>query len=87
MGNFLETNVSPVASSLVLAHTLPQPADEATPTTRAYYLTSQRVAEKAAAMKAWSEALVAGVERAGGKMPRPVEGPRLSKIKSRANSP
>jgi hypothetical protein len=52
MGNFLEMNVSPVASSLVPAHTLPQTADEATPTTRAYYLTSQRVAEKAAPMKA-----------------------------------
>lgn len=80
MGNFLETAVSPVASSLVLAHTLPQTADEAAPTTRAYYLTSQRMAEKAAAMAAWSEALV----EARGTMPVPSEGPRLSKIKSRA---
>jgi hypothetical protein len=69
MGNFLETAVSPVASSLVLAHTLPQTADEAAPTTRAYYLTSQRMAEKSAAMAAWSEALCEAYTKTGGTMP------------------
>jgi hypothetical protein len=81
MGNFLETAVSPVASSLVLAHTLPQTADEAAPTTRAYYLTSQRMDVKAAAMRAWSEALVEAFLKAGGRMPAPSEGPRASKLK------
>ena len=41
MGDFIQTKVSPVAASLVLAHTLPAIADEASPTTREFYLTSQ----------------------------------------------
>lgn len=81
MGNFLETKVSPVAASLVLAHTLPATADQAAPTTRAYYLTSQRMAEKAVAMAAWSEALADAYLHAGGNIPAPTEGPRLSKLK------
>lgn len=83
MGNFLETAVSPVASSLVLAHTLPQTAEEAAPTTQAYYLTNQRMDVKSQAMRAWSESLVEAFLKAGGRMPAPAEGPRRSKLKTK----
>lgn len=73
MANFLNRNVSPIASSLVLAHTLPQSAEESSPTTREYYLTSQRMDVKRAAMLAWSEALTAAVAKAGGTLPAPRE--------------
>ncbi len=86
MANFLDSKVSPVASSLVLAHTLPTTAEEAAPTTREFYLTSQRMDLKSTAMRVWSEALIEAYLKAGGKMPRPSEGPRLSKLKSRANA-
>jgi hypothetical protein len=84
MANFLDSSVSPVASSLVLAHTLPQTAAESSPTTREYYLTSQRMDVKMAAMAAWSEALVAAVEKAGGALPVPTEGVRVGKAKQKA---
>ncbi|MDO9439768.1 MAG: hypothetical protein Q7T73_02650 [Beijerinckiaceae bacterium] len=82
MANFLDTKVSPVASSLVLAHTLPQTDRESSPTTREYYLTSQRMDVKAEAMAAWCEALCRAVERAGGKLPAPRETWRRSKVKA-----
>lgn len=81
MTNFLDKHVSPVASSLVLAHTLPKTADEAAPTTRAYYLTSQRMDVKTAAMKSWSEALIESFLKAGGTMPEPRETFRKSKLR------
>jgi hypothetical protein len=71
MANFLDTHVSPIASSLVLAHTLPQTAAESSPTTREFYLTSQRMDVKSEAMAAWSEALTAAVKKAGGSLPTP----------------
>lgn len=80
MTNFLDKHVSPVASSLVLAHTLPQTADEAAPTTRAYYLTSQRMDVKSTAMRAWSGSLVEAFLKAGGTMPEPRETFRKSKL-------
>jgi hypothetical protein len=83
MGDYIADKVSGVVSSLVLAHTLPNDADEAAPTTRAYYLTSQRMAEKAIGMKVWSEALIESFMKAGGTMPEPREGLRKSKIKPR----
>ena len=84
MANFLDREVSPVASSLVLAHTLPQTAAESSPTTREYYLTSQRMDVKMAAMAAWSEALIAAVAKAGGTLPVPKEAVRVGKVKQRA---
>jgi hypothetical protein len=84
MANFLDTHVSPVASSLVLAHTLPQTAAESSPTTREFYLTSQRMDIKSEAMAAWSEALTAAVRKAGGSLPAPREKRRAGKVKQRA---
>lgn len=81
MGDLIAGKVSGVAASLVLAHTLPNDADEAAPTTRAYYLTSQRMAEKTAGMKAWSEAVVEAYLKAGGTMPAPREALRSSRLK------
>lgn len=81
MSDFVETHVSPVAASLVLAHTMPTTEDEASPTTRQYYLTSQRMDIKTTAMQSWSEALTKAYVDAGGTMPRPTEGPRRSWLK------
>lgn len=84
MANFLDKKVSPTASSLVLAHTLPQTEKEASPTTREFYLTSQRMDIKAEGMAAWSEALTAAVKKAGGSLPAPREKRRAGKVKQRA---
>lgn len=84
MGDFIAENVSGVVSSLVLAHTLPQDEDEAAPTTRAYYLTSQRMREKTDGMRAWSDAVVEAFLKAGGTLPEPREERRRSKIKTKA---
>jgi hypothetical protein len=73
MANFLDKKVSPIASSLVLAHTLPQSAIGSSPTTREFYLTSQRMDIKAEAMETWCEALTASVKKAGGSLPVPRE--------------
>ena len=35
-------------------------------------------------MSAWSEALIRAVDKAGGKLPAPTEGPGPSKLKPRA---
>ena len=83
MSDFIEDKVSGVAASLVMAHTLPQDDDEAAPTTRTYYLTSQRMREKADGMRAWTDALVNAYLAAGGTMPRPTEQRRASKIKTK----
>lgn len=84
MANFLDKEVSPVASSLVLAHTLPQTAAECSPTTREFYLTSQRMDIKAEAMAAWSEALTAAVVKAGGSLPVPRKMKPAGRAKRRA---
>jgi hypothetical protein len=81
MANFLDKNVSPVASSLVLAHSLPNTAEESSPTTRDHYLTSQRMDVKSEAMTAWTEALTASVKKAKGALPAPREKPRAGKAK------
>ncbi|MCS3893478.1 hypothetical protein M2171_002611 [Bradyrhizobium japonicum USDA 38] len=82
MGDHIAEKVSGVVSSLVLAHTLPQDEGEAAPTTRQYYLTSQRMAEKTTGMRAWSEALIEAYLAAGGTMPVPSEERRRSKLKA-----
>ncbi len=73
MSDYIAEHVSDVVSSLVLAHTLPKGAEEAAPTTRANYLTSQRMREKSDGMRAWPEALLEAHLRAGGTMPAPSE--------------
>jgi hypothetical protein len=83
MGDFVEDKVNGVTSSLVLAHTLPRDEDEAAPTTKAYYLSSQRMAEKAEGMRVWSQALIASFLKAGGTMPVPSETIRRPKSKPR----
>jgi hypothetical protein len=74
-GNFLESapGMSPSASSLMLAHAMPASADEVAPTTRKFYLSSQRMDVKAKAMKAWSDAVMKAYRKAGGKQPMPSE--------------
>jgi hypothetical protein len=62
-------DIPPAASSLMLGHALPGDVEPAAPTTRKFYLTNQRMAEKAVAMKAWSDALVKAFKKAGGKLP------------------
>lgn len=86
IGNFLENcpGMPPIASSLVLAHTLPETAEKAAVTTRKHYLTGQRMDVKAVAMEAWIDALHAAVERLGGRMPAPRETMRVGKVKQRA---
>lgn len=80
MTNFLDKHVSPVASSLLLAHTLPKTDKESSPTTLEHYLTSQRMDVKGEAMAAWSEALIEACLKAGGSMPTPREERRRSKL-------
>ena len=58
-----------MASSLMLGHALPGTVEDAAPTTKRFYLTSQRMVEKAVAMKAWSNALVEAFLKAGGTLP------------------
>lgn len=74
--NFLDNvkGLPSVASSLMLAHTVPKDSkDEAAPTTREFYLTSQRMDLKADAMRAWTEALMTSYSKRGGKYPTPSE--------------
>jgi hypothetical protein len=75
VGNYLENrqDVTPAASSLMLGHALPNGAEEAAPTTKKFYLTSQRMAEKAVAMQVWSDALMEAYRKAGGTPPGPAE--------------
>lgn len=81
VGDFIADTVSGAASSLVLAHTLKKDEKEAAVTTRQYYLTSQRMREKADGMRAWSETLVEAYLKAGGTMPAPREERCKSKLK------
>ena len=53
----------------MLGHALPGTVEDAAPTTKRFYLTSQRLVEKAVAMKAWSNALVEAFLKAGGTLP------------------
>jgi hypothetical protein len=71
-----------VASSLMLAHKIPADApNEAAPTTREFYLTSQRMDLKTKAMTAWTEALMNSYAKRGGKYPMPGETGRAKKKK------
>ena len=82
--NFLDNvkGLPAVASSLMLAHTLPKDSkDEAAPTTREFYLTSQRMDLKADAMTAWTEALMNSYTKRGGKYPMPSETGRARKTR------
>jgi len=73
-----------VASSQMLAHTIPKDSkDEAAPTTREFYLTSQRMDLKTDAMTAWTEALMASYTKRGGKYPMPNETGRTKKMRSK----
>lgn len=83
LAKFLEKRISPVAASLVLAHSLPDSDREMSPTTREYYSVSQRMEEKAEAMRAWSEALIESFLKAGRTMPVPSAGPRTRYYKAK----
>jgi hypothetical protein len=83
--NFLDNvkGLPSSASSLMLAHKIPADAkDEAAPTTREFYLTSQRMDLKTEAMTAWTEALMHSYTKRGGKYPMPSETGRAKKMKS-----
>jgi hypothetical protein len=77
-GNWLDNapGMPPVASSLVLAHAAAKQGngDDIAPTTKRFYLTSQRMDIKAVAMEAWSDAVMAAYVKAGGKPPKPAHG-------------
>jgi hypothetical protein len=84
-GNFLSSvkGLPGEASSLMLAHKIPADAkDEAAPTTREFYLTSQRMDLKADAMLAWTDALMTSYTKRGGKYPMPAETGRARKMRS-----
>jgi hypothetical protein len=70
-GNYLDgrPDIPPAASSLMLGHALPSSVEDAAPTTKRFYLTNQRMTEKSAAMKAWSDGLVGAFIEAGGTLP------------------
>lgn len=86
MGDHIAEHVSGVVSSLVLAHTLPQDENEAAPTTQAYYLTSQRMSEKADGMRSWCDALFAEYLKSDLPLPAPREEPRKSKLKRKPSA-
>jgi hypothetical protein len=85
-GNFLDNapGVPKAGISAMLAHADEETDDRLAPTTRAFYVQNQMMPQKSDAMAAWSEALIAAYQRAGGKMPQPIEGPRPSKLRPRA---
>lgn len=59
--------------SAMLAHAGDKTDDSLSRTTREFYHTNQRMAEKADAMSAWRDALLNAYVKAGGKPPRPAE--------------
>jgi hypothetical protein len=71
VGNYLDDrpDIPPAASSLMLGHAMKGDVEDAAPTTRKFYLTAQRMSEKAVAMRAWSDALVEAFIKAGGALP------------------
>ena len=85
-GNYLDklSTVPKAGISAMLAHADEKVDDRLAPTTKEFYVDNQRMPEKAIAMSAWSEALIRAVDKAGGKLPAPTEGPRPSKLKPRA---
>ncbi|GLH79776.1 hypothetical protein SSBR45G_46850 [Bradyrhizobium sp. SSBR45G] len=87
VGDYIEDKVNGAASSLVLSHKMKQDGEEAARTTRQFYLVSQRMREKAAGMRAWSEALVESFLRQGGTLPTPTEGPRKPKSRPKKRDP
>lgn len=64
--------VSRAGISAMLAHAGDK-AEDLSRTTREFYLTNQRMAEKSDAMAAWRDALLNAYVKAGGKPPRPSE--------------
>lgn len=66
-------NIAPGAASAILAHALPGDNDpqleKISKTTEAFYSQAQRIPLKIEAMTAWSEALLAAFEKAGGRSP------------------
>ncbi|WP_038965604.1 hypothetical protein [Bradyrhizobium diazoefficiens] len=70
-GNYLDAapGVPKVGISAMLAHADEETDDRLAPTTKAFYVSNQRMPEKAIAMEAWSEALIAAYLKAGGTMP------------------
>lgn len=67
------SSVPKIGISAMLAHAGDKADDSLSRTTREFYLTNQRMAEKADAMTAWRDALLAAYIKAGGKSPLPVE--------------
>lgn len=59
--------------SAMLAHAGDKADDSLARTTREFYHTNQRMAEKADAMSAWRDALLSAYTKAGGKPPKPSE--------------
>jgi hypothetical protein len=76
-GNWLDNapGMPAVASSLMLAHAAEKKGngDDIAPTTKKFYLTSQRMDIKAVAMEAWSDAVMAPT-KAGGTPPKTAHG-------------
>jgi hypothetical protein len=86
-GNYLDNvpGVPKAGISAMLAHADEKTDDRLAPTTTAFYINNQLMPEKATAMAAWSEALIAAVVKAGGSLPAATEGARPSRLK--ANRP
>jgi hypothetical protein len=61
------------AISLMLAHSMPSAPEDMSRTTREFYVTCQSMPDKTIAMRAWTDALFAAYEKAGGKFPMPSE--------------
>jgi hypothetical protein len=59
--------------SAMLAHAGDKADDRLSRTTREFYHTNQRMAEKTDAMSAWRDALLNAYVKAGGKPPQPSE--------------
>lgn len=72
VADFIEEHVSGVASSLVLSHKVKNDGEQAAVTTRKWYLIGQRMREKSAGMKAWSEALIEAYLEQDGVLPQAI---------------
>ena len=86
-GNYLDgaPGVPKAGISAMLAHVDDDDSDDRlAPTTRAFYVQNQKMAEKTDAMAAWSDALISAIEKAGGTLPEARETTRPSKVKAKA---
>jgi hypothetical protein len=87
VGNWLDNHdhMPASASSLILAHAGKKDGgtDEVAKTTKRFYLTGQKMMQKAVAMEAWSDAVMNAYVKEGGKPPTP----RTYEFKRRRPSP